>query len=235
MKIILFFLFVVNTYSQSIQIQIGEIPPSQLSLLKWKLSRIPNPSQPQTCDNATLLGYIGGGTSYPVWLSNENYSVSNPNVALCNFNNQFVTTQFWNFFIYNNFNYSATLQPGTYPSINLTNLNSSLQLIGNTYYYNPNGGPSGLSAATLFIRFTNSLSNVDFEDEELFTIFPNPTKDFFHINTEKLFVGTIYDVFGKLLINVNTNDVDISSLSAGIYFLKITCEGKSYIKKIIKE
>ena len=56
-----------------------------------------------------------------------------------------------------------------------------------------------------------------------------------HIEIEKEFTGTIFDITGKALMTINTNDIDVSSLTAGIYLLDINSEGKSYRKKIIKQ
>lgn len=95
-----------------------------------------------------------------------------------------------------------------------------------TIYANKNG--------VARINGGTALANSEFEKENI-VVYPNPTQNIFHIDIDNEFTGSIYDVTGKSIMNVNTKNIDISSLSAGIYFLKITCEGKSYIKKIIKE
>lgn len=79
-----------------------------------------------------------------------------------------------------------------------------------------------------------SLTNPEFEKENI-VIYPNPTQNNFHIDFEKEFTGTIYDITGKSLLNVNTKDIDVSSLSPGIYLLDIISDNKRYTKKIIKQ
>jgi hypothetical protein len=84
------------------------------------------------------------------------------------------------------------------------------------------------------IKMSSNLATENFESH-IITTYPNPTKDFLHIDLEKEFSGSIYDITGKTLMNVNTKDVDVSSLSAGIYLLDITSEGKHYVSKIVKQ
>jgi hypothetical protein len=71
--------------------------------------------------------------------------------------------------------------------------------------------------------------------ENVVMVYPNPTKDLLHFDIEKEILGKITDLTGKTLMNVTTKDIDLSSLSAGIYILDILSEGKRYTKKIIKE
>lgn len=78
------------------------------------------------------------------------------------------------------------------------------------------------------------LANPNFDNKNI-NIYPNPTQNIFHMDIDKEYTGSIFDITGKLKMNINTKNIDISSLSTGIYFLKITSEGKSYTKKIIKE
>jgi hypothetical protein len=66
-------------------------------------------------------------------------------------------------------------------------------------------------------------------------LYPNPIIKILHIEIEKEFTGTIYDITGKTLINVNSKDIDASSLSPGIYLIDIISENKHYTKKLIKQ
>lgn len=81
-----------------------------------------------------------------------------------------------------------------------------------------------------------SLTNIKF-DEDSFQISPNPIDNYFYVKgiaNEKI---TVYDSVGKtvLTVAVNSNDfVDTSSLSSGIYLVKIESNEKIEIKKVIK-
>ena len=66
---------------------------------------------------------------------------------------------------------------------------------------------------------------------------PNPTTNTFTIdlNGEILEKVVIYNELGQRVKEVTTNEVDISNLSNGIYFVKITSQsGKIATKKLIK-
>jgi ELWxxDGT repeat protein len=70
-------------------------------------------------------------------------------------------------------------------------------------------------------------------------MYPNPTADIIKVRLDNFQTHLnyeIYDQFGKILIQstfeANENQVDLSHLNSGIYFLKI--EGVSALKKIIK-
>lgn len=65
--------------------------------------------------------------------------------------------------------------------------------------------------------------------------YPNPTKNLLHIDIETALSGKITDLAGKTLITVSTKDIDVSSLSAGIYLLDIVSDDKRYVSKIVKE
>ena len=101
---------------------------------------------------------------------------------------------------------------------------------------------------------TNTNGIPDFLDDEVFlsvnysaftdlSAFPNPTSESFTVQATKLVSETtisLYDTQGKLLISKKilpqngTLTVDVSSLENGVYFVKVSSEGKSVVKKLIK-
>ncbi len=101
---------------------------------------------------------------------------------------------------------------------------------------------------------TNTNGIPDFLDDEVFlsvnysaftdlSVFPNPTSESFTLQATKLVSETtisLYDIQGKLLISKKilpqngTLTVDVSSLENGVYFVKVSSEGKSVVKKLIK-
>ena len=118
------------------------------------------------------------------------------------------------------------------------------QLADGTYMaggltYSNNGDISGNHNTTSSDGFLIKLTAANLATENFaintITTYPNPMQNTLHIEIEKEFTGTIFDITGKALMTINTNDIDVSSLTAGIYLLDINSEGKSYRKKIIKQ
>jgi|TARA_B110000908_G_scaffold75670_1_gene91088 endonuclease I/chitodextrinase len=74
---------------------------------------------------------------------------------------------------------------------------------------------------------------------ESFQVYPNPNNgNTLFFNTNKEVKVAIYSILGKLIKNetvtIEKKNIDISSLSNGIYLLKITSENKSITKKLIR-
>lgn len=96
------------------------------------------------------------------------------------------------------------------------------------------------------ISILNSVSlsladeNASNTEEDVF-IYPNPTKDIINLNflNNSRAKIIIYDTTGKKILtdeieNTNSNQINISSLNNGIYFIKIETNEKSVTKKIMK-
>ncbi|PZU87815.1 MAG: hypothetical protein DI529_06510 [Chryseobacterium sp.] len=67
--------------------------------------------------------------------------------------------------------------------------------------------------------------------------YPNPVKDILNISsTKKINSISVYNVAGQIVkIAQNTNAVDMSKLSAGVYVIKTDIEGKTETSKVIKK
>ncbi|NCC88128.1 MAG: T9SS type A sorting domain-containing protein [Clostridia bacterium] len=69
-------------------------------------------------------------------------------------------------------------------------------------------------------------------------IYPNPATNMIYIlSSEKLSSVNITDINGRTVLNSNSNlhSFDISQLSEGLYFVKITSESGTVIKKFVKQ
>ena len=93
------------------------------------------------------------------------------------------------------------------------------------YNYCENGWPDGMD-----IWETRRL-------ESSIAIYPNPTKNILNIVSGLDGVEfVLYDLMGKVLIQrSNSNQVDLTRYSNGVYVLEIWHDGKKYRNKIIKE
>lgn len=82
----------------------------------------------------------------------------------------------------------------------------------------------------------SSLSTEEFESDVDISIHPNPTTDFINIQANfDINLVEIYSLHGqKVLLVENKKRIDISSLSEGIYFLKLKTVKGEITKKVIK-
>jgi hypothetical protein len=70
------------------------------------------------------------------------------------------------------------------------------------------------------------------------TIYPNPATNTLYINgLSGINTAEVYDISGKLLLSrqLNTNQIDISALAKGLYFVKLSAEEGSVVRKFVKE
>ncbi|MCG2611424.1 T9SS type A sorting domain-containing protein [Flavobacterium sp. SM15] len=87
-----------------------------------------------------------------------------------------------------------------------------------------------------------ALSTQDFNFEKYFTVYPNPANNVLNIETKKTIEVSsisIYNQLGQLVLVVpnaqNVAKVDVSSLSAGNYFIKINSDKGTANTKFIKQ
>ena len=97
-----------------------------------------------------------------------------------------------------------------------------------------------IRVGTTWDSVTTNPSTASVVDNQIpgLSIYPNPSNSFIKISASEKITGVeIYNVIGKKVIsisNFNDNKVDISSLSKGVYFLKVTDGDSVATKKIIK-
>ena len=73
-------------------------------------------------------------------------------------------------------------------------------------------------------------------NQNLFSVYPNPANSYVNISSQE--IGdkniAIYNVLGKQVINTTTSErVDISTLTSGVYIVKISQNGVSSTKKLV--
>jgi hypothetical protein len=93
---------------------------------------------------------------------------------------------------------------------------------------NLNGSPNAPNIETLSSPTTNKLSAV---------IFPNPTRSVLNIiGNSPTFEVTVYNVAGQKLMQAKgVNQIEVASLTAGIYFIKINEINTEVTLKFIKQ
>lgn len=109
------------------------------------------------------------------------------------------------------------------------------------YVRAPNASTSSLEVFYDNIElYETSTLSVDDVFASNFKVYPNPAQDYIQIESRDVQVSSVemYNLVGKKLIS-ETNLVDsklnISSLSTGVYLLKVNAEGRSLNKRIVVE
>ncbi len=87
--------------------------------------------------------------------------------------------------------------------------------------------------------YTTTLSNASFEKVEL-SIYPNPTSNLLHIEASQTDISRVevFDVQGKQVMQVsaaNLTKLDVSQLTNGMYFLKVSTSDGELTKKFVKK
>ena len=93
---------------------------------------------------------------------------------------------------------------------------------------------------TIKIWSSETLSNNDVEDNTVeFRLYPNPVQDKLNLRAQDNIENvSIYNMLGQEVLrqapNKNSSEVDMSALQAGSYFVKVTIDGVTETKQIIK-
>lgn len=100
---------------------------------------------------------------------------------------------------------------------------------------------SGCINAMLALEKTDSfedISNITSQYENRFNIFPNPTENNISISTDEIIKEiNIYNIMGISVFNEKSDvrNINISDLTQGVYFIKISTDKGEVLKKFIKK
>jgi hypothetical protein len=91
----------------------------------------------------------------------------------------------------------------------------------------------GLDDIQLVVKSTLSIHDMK---KEAVTVYPNPANDYIQISGLSIAKNQLYSLNGNLVQTNNSDKIDISTLSKGVYLLQTTDpEGNHYINKVIKK
>lgn len=93
---------------------------------------------------------------------------------------------------------------------------------------------------TTFNPINGFLGTEDFEATTKVSVYPNPSNGLFNLEAQNNATVTVFDMLGKQIatqkITVGTATINLSSVTAGIYFAKITTENnQTQTVKLIKQ
>jgi len=139
-------------------------------------------------------------------------------------------------------------------SVNIycNNITIADDILGTTYFHsNPTGEENCYKVEVNCLEGVSILSNEvcidgvgikDNEQKGKFTVYPNPAKNELQVTSYELQVTSveIFDVYGRnvganLRVCPNENKINISALSAGIYFIRIIDESGVTVQRFVKE
>jgi uncharacterized protein (TIGR02145 family) len=95
-------------------------------------------------------------------------------------------------------------------------------------------GSKNAGHSVRFVRDETSLSTTDFSNSII--MYPNPVKNLLTIDGLVVKDVVIYSILGKVVLKMtNQNTIDVSSLSKGVYFIKVSDGINASTKKFIKD
>lgn len=84
--------------------------------------------------------------------------------------------------------------------------------------------------------FINAGAAIRENNSGLIKVYPNPAKEYIQIQSNKAVQqNALINVFGQIVYRGTSNYIDVSSLAAGVYFLKLEFEDQVLTKKIVVE
>lgn len=109
----------------------------------------------------------------------------------------------------------------------------------NTTYFVTQTVGDCTSDDALAVTVTLTTSANDF-DKQAFKVYPNPTKDFFHISyneeiTDVAVINTLGQTVITKAVNATTTQIDMSALPTGNYFMKVNINGTIQTVKVSKQ
>ncbi len=91
----------------------------------------------------------------------------------------------------------------------------------------------GLDDIQLVAKSTLSIRDLK---KETVSVYPNPAKDYIQISGLSIAQNQLYNLNGNLVQTTNSDKIDISSLSKGVYLLQTTdTDGNRHTQKVIKK
>lgn len=83
-------------------------------------------------------------------------------------------------------------------------------------------------------KLNNMLSVPQVDDELAVSLYPNPCVDQLNVEVQQLRSIAIIDITGKIVLQSNQSQIDVSSLVKGLYFVRITTKNGEVVKRLVK-
>ena len=110
---------------------------------------------------------------------------------------------------------------------------------GNVIVVWPSAGPTLIGDSVRHTLFIDGLTGIRELKENEVAVYPNPVSNMMHValsNKQTIKSYVIYDVYGRKVRDVQmTDEINVSELNNGLYWLILFTDNKSYKTKIIKQ
>jgi hypothetical protein len=125
--------------------------------------------------------------------------------------------------------------PGFEPPTARFDPNGNLHVVWSDYRFNDGQGFD--EREVIYEKGVNTNLGVNDNPVANISVYPNPSKGTFTINTQETFTLEIVDILGKRLDTKTINGTTqiTTNLSAGTYFLRFSNENNSQVKKLLVE
>ena len=102
-----------------------------------------------------------------------------------------------------------------------------------TYYVTKTQG-NNIIQDTVTVYITNSAGISKVGNNNLgINIYPNPANNIINVAAKEIVEIKLYDLLGNEILSQKENEIDVSGLANGIYFVQLNTQGNTYTQKII--
>jgi hypothetical protein len=78
-------------------------------------------------------------------------------------------------------------------------------------------------------------NDVTENEDDFVALYPNPVKDRLFVKAEGLQMVEVFNLMGQQVLVSEDDTIDLDSVGQGIYFVRVTAEGKVVTKRIVKQ
>ncbi len=105
--------------------------------------------------------------------------------------------------------------------------------ITTTYYVTKICPNNNVFQDTVTVHVTNTAGLNKFANNLQVKVYPNPATNVVHIETKGITEITLCDLLGNKILTTNENEIDVSNINNGVYFIEVKTKGSISIQKII--
>ena len=82
-------------------------------------------------------------------------------------------------------------------------------------------------------HFPNPPQGIEENDDMTISVYPNPAHDKLFVNAANIQRVDLYNISGQLMISSTENEINVSGLESGVYFVRINCGEKMFTERVI--